>query len=367
MYLFKDDYPVELRKKRDGSKIVSCPVAHFGCLKEISSESLSEHYLTPIHQDALMRAIEHFVIHLHNQPLTDQSQTIFYEPNLESVSESVNLVAEGLSCLQEDSVRMHTNIIQNGTQIKELKNNIEIIKKSTEETSKSLQSVQSNSRILHTEIESIQETISDACQILLHNNSYIWKITDVAKKMENARSDRQTSIYSPPFYSSPTGYKMCMRLYLNGDGQARRTHLSLFFVLMRSKYDPILTWPFKYNVTFCLYDQTGNHRHIIDTFRPDIKSDSFQRPKCEMNIAAGIPKFLPLSVIQPDTNPYIRDDSMFIQCHIDFSSLPKTSLQFSITLNPALPALIQHDAVQKQLETTSAESGNESVKNEIKN
>ncbi|CAF1268813.1 unnamed protein product [Rotaria sordida] len=49
----------------------------------------------------------------------------------------------------------------------------------------------------------------------------------------DAQSERQTSIYSPRFYSSPTGYKMRTHLYLYGDGNARRTHISLFFVLMR--------------------------------------------------------------------------------------------------------------------------------------
>ena len=73
----------------------------------------------------------------------------------------------------------------------------------------------------------------------------------------DAQSERQTSIYSPPFYSSPTGYKMRGRLYLHGDGNARRTHMSIFFVLMRGLNDSILKFPFNYKVTFCLYDQTN--------------------------------------------------------------------------------------------------------------
>lgn len=37
---------------------------------------------------------------------------------------------------------------------------------------------------------------------------------------------------------------MCLRLYLNGDGTGRGTHLSLFFVVMRGKCDALLKWPF---------------------------------------------------------------------------------------------------------------------------
>ena len=62
-----------------------------------------------------------------------------------------------------------------------------------------------------------------------------------------------------------------------------------------------------------MYDQTPNQRHIIDSFRPDIKSNSFQRPRSDMNIASGIPKFAPLTVIEQEGNPYVRDDTMFIK------------------------------------------------------
>ncbi|KAJ8362580.1 hypothetical protein AAFF_G00367920 [Aldrovandia affinis] len=37
---------------------------------------------------------------------------------------------------------------------------------------------------------------------------------------------------------------MSLQLYLNGDGTGRGTHLSLFFMVMRGKYDALLKWPF---------------------------------------------------------------------------------------------------------------------------
>ena len=44
------------------------------------------------------------------------------------------------------------------------------------------------------------------------------------------------------------GYKMCIRAYLNGDGSGYKTHFSVFFVLMRGEFDPLLKWPFEYKV-----------------------------------------------------------------------------------------------------------------------
>ncbi|CAF4689852.1 unnamed protein product [Rotaria sp. Silwood2] len=166
----------------------------------------------------------------------------------------------------------------------------------------------------------------------------------------DAQSERQTSIYSPPFYSSVTGYKMRARLYLNGDGNARRTHVSLFFVLMRGPNDAILKFPFSYKVTFCLHDQTPTQRHIIDSFRPDIKSNSFQRPRSEMNIASGIPKFLPLTMIQQEGNPYIRDDTMFIKVIVDFDGMSKALLSYALNLNPGFPMHIQQLMIKQETE-----------------
>ncbi len=141
---------------------------------------------------------------------------------------------------------------------------------------------------------------------------------------------------------------MRARLYLNGDGNARRTHMSLFFVLMRGRNDAILKFPFRYKVSFCLYDQTPNQRHIMESFRPDIRSSSFQRPQSEMNIASGIPKFFPLAMIQQEGNPYVRDDTMFIKVMVDFNDMPKTLLPYALSLNPGLPTTVQHEMIKEE-------------------
>ena len=73
-----------------------------------------------------------------------------------------------------------------------------------------------------------------------HNGSFVWRIPDVSQRRRDAINERITSIYSPPFYTGRNGYKMCIRAYLNGDGSGHTTHLSLFFVLMKGEYDPLL-------------------------------------------------------------------------------------------------------------------------------
>lgn len=59
---------------------------------------------------------------------------------------------------------------------------------------------------------------------------------------------------SAAFYTSKYGYKMCLRIYLNGDGTGRGSHLSLFFVVMRGQSDALLKWPFNQKVkTFIIF------------------------------------------------------------------------------------------------------------------
>jgi len=72
----------------------------------------------------------------------------------------------------------------------------------------------------------------------------IWKIAEYRQRKLQAVGGRILSLYSQPFYTSRYGYKMCARIYLNGDGVGRGTHLSLFFVVMQ-----VYCLPLK----FCLF------------------------------------------------------------------------------------------------------------------
>ncbi|XP_078604270.1 TNF receptor-associated factor 2-like [Branchiostoma floridae x Branchiostoma japonicum] len=147
-----------------------------------------------------------------------------------------------------------------------------------------------------------------------------WKIADFTRKRHDAITGKTASFYSPCFFTSRTGYKMCARIYLNGDGMGKGTHVSLFFVVMRGHYDGLLRWPFRQKVTFMLLDQ-NNREHVIDAFRPDPTSSSFQRPTSDMNIASGCPLFVPLSQLDNSSHAYVRDDTMYLRVIVDTSDL----------------------------------------------
>ena len=151
-----------------------------------------------------------------------------------------------------------------------------------------------------------------------HDGQLLWKITEFARRRNEAVSGKQVSFYSPCFFTSRYGYKMCARIYLNGDGMGRGTHISLFFVVMRGPYDALLSWPFRQKVTFMLLDQ-DNVEHVIDAFRPDPNSSSFQRPRRETNIASGCPMFCSLTEL--NNHAYVQNDTMFIKIIVDTTDL----------------------------------------------
>ena len=151
---------------------------------------------------------------------------------------------------------------------------------------------------------------------------FVWKINDVSRRYRDALEGRTLSLYSPPFYTSPHGYRMCLRAYLYGDGVGKGSFVSVFFVIMRSEHDDILAWPFKQKVSISLINQdtpSENYTHITETFLPDVKSNSFAKPRSEMNVASGFPKFVKGSVLKDPK--FVRNDVMYIRCKVDRTGL----------------------------------------------
>jgi len=151
-----------------------------------------------------------------------------------------------------------------------------------------------------------------------YDGIYLWKIDQYSRRFQEAFSGKTPSIYSPPFYVGRFGYKVCARLYPNGDGMGKGTHMSMFFVIMRGEYDALLPWPFIQKIHFKLLDQ-DRIRDVHDAFRPDPQSSSFKRPTSNMNVASGCPTFISHTELR--RGGYVRNDTMFVKITVDMSGL----------------------------------------------
>ncbi|XP_051899934.1 TNF receptor-associated factor 3-like [Pristis pectinata] len=148
------------------------------------------------------------------------------------------------------------------------------------------------------------------------NGVLVWKIKDFSAQLAAAKAGHRLSFYSPLFASHPFGYRMCCRLYPNGDGNGKGSHISLFLALVRGDYDEVLPWPFRQKVTFMLLDQAGQ-RHLKESFSPDPLSGSFQKPRSHMNVASGCPTFALHETFQRGPVQYLRNDTIYIKVVVD--------------------------------------------------
>ncbi|XP_070582245.1 TNF receptor-associated factor 2-like [Ptychodera flava] len=165
-----------------------------------------------------------------------------------------------------------------------------------------------------------QDLRIQSLEMASYDGVLVWKISDFERKRQDAISGKTVSIYSPCFYTSRHGYKMCARIYLNGDGMGKGNHVSVFFTIMKGPFDALLRWPFRQKVTLMWVDQ-NDREHLVDAFRPDPTSSSFKRPTQDMNIASGCPLFMPLSQLDSPRHAYVNDDVAFIKVIVDTSDL----------------------------------------------
>jgi regulator of replication initiation timing len=331
---------------------------------------LQQHYLSEQHQKSVVRCVQQ-IIESNNG---DSSKA---DIDIEEGKTSLFEAYERLSITTKDIETNHDELLRLDDEIFRCRNQIVTLPEQLNNTQieislqkAHIDAISLNQNVLKQDTTNLRQQIENEDEIIKQepDGTMVWRITNVQEKMYDAQSERQTSIYSPAFYTSISGYKVCARLYLNGDGSARGSHISIFLVILRGQYDSLLKWPFSFRVSFCLCDQrtmiekngTIQPKHIIESFRPDINSISFQRPSSAMNIASGIPKFFLLSELNRPTNEnlYIVDDTMYIKTLIDFIGMPRSILPFIFNLNIAFPPHIRHKLILDEIKRREEQNTN---------
>ena len=137
----------------------------------------------------------------------------------------------------------------------------------------------------------------------------------------NQHKTLRDKIYSPAFYTSPKGYKMCISVYANGNGGGENTHISVFAFLMKGENDDYLPWPFTGTVTVELLNQLEdkNHHSMTMKFTSDIHTASQQVvDKERSNLGFGWYKYIPHSDLGHNMDKscqYLKDDRLHFKIH----------------------------------------------------
>ena len=123
--------------------------------------------------------------------------------------------------------------------------------------------------------------------------------------------------YSPPFYTHTHGYRMCIRVDANGNGDGKGTRSSVYAYLMQGPYDDDLLWPFQGAITIQLLNQLedGNHHTYTFNFNETTDPTVINRVTSgeRAGSAWGTSIFLPHTQLDLNTKGncrYLKDDQL---------------------------------------------------------
>ena len=143
-------------------------------------------------------------------------------------------------------------------------------------------------------------------------------------------SDRirlQEEYWSPPFYTSARGYRMCLNVYPAGNGTGKGTHVSMFGYLMKGDYDDELNWPFTADVVVDILNWRGdnNHHRVVLSFNEGSPDDACARVYDDNKVASGngYAKAIEISTLMSSSSSdpqYLSEDCMCIRYDVVINS-----------------------------------------------
>ena len=168
---------------------------------------------------------------------------------------------------------------------------------------------------LFEERESLKQQL-DERKNTSYDGKFIWKIQNMKTKLQQTMP-----FYSPPFFTSYHGYKLCLSASFDGSsGSGHGTHFSVSFHQMEGDFDEILA-PFQQSVnslSIRLYNRNSSNDDILRSFGPSILKSDMYRPADNGRFAFSCPDFAPLSIFSG--SDFVKDDVTFMKCIVDLET-----------------------------------------------
>ena len=255
-------------------------------------------------KDVKIQQLENESIEMHTKISDFREQIDSLNLDLKGMSELMGSLQQELEKLKNPPSQLQFPIIGGGARLK----------KDVDEVKSKVTDIQNKSSEINKSVTDMDLKIQ-LVENKTMNGELIWKIDKLDFRMAQAKLGKVTALHSAPCYTKQYEYKYCTRLYLHGDGMGRATHISIFFVVMKSDYDELLPWPMKKRVTFELINLENEANNVIETFVSNPKSSSFQRPTKSMNVATGCPTFI--SIEQFLNGGFVKDKCVFIRTTVN--------------------------------------------------
>ena len=145
------------------------------------------------------------------------------------------------------------------------------------------------------------------------------------------RKQLNSIFYGPSFYTHYQGYKMCIKVYANGEGDGKDTHVSVYVQLMAGEYDDQLQWPFVGDIEFMLLNWLENNEHHKKTLSINASSGLVRALQGDYGKSWGFSEFILHSSLRYNrsTNTeYVQND--FLRLRVKQVAVYSTPLLLKI-------------------------------------
>jgi hypothetical protein len=147
------------------------------------------------------------------------------------------------------------------------------------------------------------------------NGVYIWKIKEFTRLRSEAIRGEKTVLHSPGFYTSYYGYKLCIRVNLNGVEGGNGSHISVFIHFMKGDFDDILEWPFRGKIILTIINQCDPVHNITEVLESKPNLAAFQRPQSNRNHKGfGYIEFAQVTVIE--SGKFVVNDTLILKADV---------------------------------------------------
>jgi chromosome condensin MukBEF ATPase and DNA-binding subunit MukB len=170
---------------------------------QVVRNELAQHYLSSIHQNAVINAIRRITykanvgchelgsdmeVDMGHAHLSSTTSTVTLKQaetcstQLHEVYGAIDILVSGIQTLNEDTVRLSTESIRQQNNIERIQKDCAALKQGVQEQAAFFDGLKPNQEILHQEVVSLRQKLED-WQHVSYDGTLIWKITGFAEKM----------------------------------------------------------------------------------------------------------------------------------------------------------------------------------------
>ena len=262
---------------------IDCPFRYAGCEMQTLRKDMPQHVKESYAHVTLLASFTEKLAkenhELRQKALEKEAESY------KSLQEFQQKTEEEFQCLRKEIQELKESKVEIAAEVRHIAEKTESIETIVDENCESayeeiekcsLSTLRNYHRIYHSLMQHCHNEVQDFSE--LPANIKVKKEVDLRSmyfpafpiyfNLKNFEQQRRVNgnWFSTAFYTHSRGYRMCLRVFPNGNGDGQNTHVSIFVQMMRGRFDGYLKWPFKGEVTIEVANQAGwfgHRRHTV--------------------------------------------------------------------------------------------------------